>query len=74
MDEHERAALEKEFTYHAPTPEEVERMTAIRIAAKVLAETILDNVPDCADRSAAMRKIREVSMTANAAIVLNRPR
>jgi hypothetical protein len=64
--------IEKEFSYHTPTPEEVARMNEIRAAAKELVLVIARNVPACADRSAAFRKIREASVTANAAIVLNR--
>lgn len=60
------------FTYHAPTPDEVKRMEQIRLAARRLATVLVQNVPSCADRSAALRKLRECSMTANAAIVLNR--
>jgi hypothetical protein len=66
------AELNEQFTYHAPTAPEVARMTEIREAAKNLASIIRATVPPCADRSAAIRKIREASMTANAAIVLNR--
>jgi hypothetical protein len=40
-------------------------------AAKNFAEVILANCPSGADRSDAIRKIREARMTANAAIALN---
>lgn len=56
------------FKYHAPTPEQVERYTALRESAKQFAECIERNAPKCADRSAAIRKVREAVMTANAAI------
>ncbi len=60
--------LDTWFTYHSPTPEKLPRYTAIRAAAKVLAETILENTPASADQSDAIRKVREAVMTANAAI------
>lgn len=43
----------------------------IRSVAKVLAETILEEVPVGADQSAALRKLRECVMTANAGIALS---
>jgi len=59
------------FTYHAPSPEQVEKMEVIREAAIALANAILATMPDCADKSAALRQVREARMTANAGIVLN---
>jgi len=58
------------FSYHAPKPGQPERYESIRAAAKVLATTILTCCPDSADRSAALRQVREAVMTANAAIAL----
>lgn len=58
------------FTYHPPKPGQPERYTAIRDVARVLAQTIIDNTPAGADQSAAIRKLRECVMTANAAIAL----
>ena len=66
-----KANVREVFTYHTPSPEQVEKMERIREAAIILATVILDTVPDCADKSAALRQIREARMTANAAIVLN---
>lgn len=62
--------LENIFSYHAPTEEQIPKYEALRVAAKVFAQAILDNTPQCADRSAAIRKVREAVMTANAAIAL----
>lgn len=56
------------FTYHAPTPEQLVQYREIRTAAKIFAETINRHVPAGADKTAAMRKVREATMTANAAI------
>ena len=60
--------IEHWFTYHPPTRTQPARYIALRDAAKTFALVILDNVPDCADRTAAIRKVRETVMTANAAI------
>lgn len=58
------------FTYHAPSPDQIPRYQAIRDAAKGLAAIILQNTPASADQTAALRKLRESVMTANAAIAL----
>jgi len=59
------------FEYHEPTEEQVQQMKVIRGTAKALAMAIINNTPKSADQSAAIRKLREAVMTANAAIVLN---
>lgn len=62
------------FQYHAPSdhPEGGEAVSAryerLRAAGKVFAEVILAETPGCADQSAAIRKVREAVMTANAAV------
>ena len=58
------------FTFHPPTGDQPERYVAIRAAADVFARVILENCPGCADRAAAIRKVRETVMTANASIAL----
>ena len=63
--------VEAVFTYHAPVPPQVESYQKIRNAAKELVGVILQNCPDCADRSAAIREVRVAVMTANAAIALS---
>lgn len=60
--------IENYFTYHAPTPDQIERYQALRDAAKELAYLIVALVPDGPDKSAAIRKLRETVMTANAGI------
>jgi len=62
---------EKVFTYQPATEDTIPKYNAIREQAKVFVQTILDNAPGCADRSAAIRKVREAVMTANAAIALD---
>ena len=59
------------FSYHPPTSETLPKFAAINQAAKNFAEVILQNCPSCADRSAAIRSIRDARMTANAAVALN---
>jgi hypothetical protein len=56
------------FTYHAPKGDQQARYVILRDEARELAFKILQLVPNCADRSAAIRKLRECIMTANAAI------
>lgn len=63
--------LEHVFTYHAPTPEQLPKYTALREAAKAFAQVIVDNTPSSADQTTAIRKVREAVMTANAAIALD---
>ena len=60
--------LDNLFIYHAPKGDQTERYVKIRDAGKVMAQVILDCCPPNADTSAAIRKVREAVMTANAAI------
>lgn len=62
--------LKNIFTYHAPKGDQSERYVKVREAALAFAETIEAHVPDGADKTAAIRKVREAVMTANAAIAL----
>jgi len=59
------------FKYHAPNETTIPKYAAINQAAKNFAEVILANCPRGADRSAAIRLLRDARMTANAAIALN---
>lgn len=56
------------FKHHAPTAETQEKYIAIREAAEAFALVIEKHTPPCADQTAALRKLREVVMTANASI------
>lgn len=64
------AELESIFTYHPPVNDQPKRYVNVRDAAKVFAQVIVDNCPACADRTAAIRKIREAVFVANASIAL----
>lgn len=59
------------FSYHAPTPEQVGQYQRLREGALAFTRIILAETPGCADQSAAIRKVREAVMTANAAVALN---
>ena len=56
------------FTYHAPRPEQIVPYAAIRDKAKELAELFNNAVPDCADKTAAMRDLRNTVMAMNLAV------
>ena len=60
--------LDNWFTYHSPTPDQLPKYLAVREAGKAFASSIVANSPDCADTTAAVRKVREAVMTANQAI------
>lgn len=64
------AALADVFSYHAPGPEDPAKYEAVRAAARELARVILVHCPPSADRTFAIRQVREAVMTANASIAL----
>lgn len=63
--------IEKNFTYHAPRPDQISRYTEIRFYAKKLAELFEMNCPESRELSLAMTKLEEAVMWANAAIARN---
>lgn len=62
--------LDNMFSYHAPTEEQRASYERIRLAGFGLANVIEANTPAGADQAAAIRKVREAVMTANAAVAL----
>jgi hypothetical protein len=58
------------FAYHPPTGAQPDHYGLIRERGKDLVAAILSRCPPCADTTAAVRKVREAVMTANAAIAL----
>lgn len=62
--------IDNVFSYHAPTGDQPARYEAIRAAAKEFALVLVANTPKSADQTAAVRKLRESVMTANASIAL----
>lgn len=63
-----QAELDNWYSYHAPKVSQVQKYTAIRAKAKELAELFNNSVPDCADKSAAHRDLRDAVMAMNCAI------
>lgn len=64
----QRNKIENWFEYHQSNAGNIQKYMMIRQGAKVLAKIIFENTPTCADHTAALRKLREVVMTANASI------
>lgn len=62
--------IEDLFSYHPPKGNQPERYEKIRNKAKELAHVIIACTPASADQTAAIRKLREAVMTANASIAL----
>lgn len=56
------------FQYHPPVQDQAQRYEQIRAAAHRFAQLLVQLCPPSADRTAAIRKIREVVYTANASI------
>jgi len=71
IDEKTSNEIDQWFVYHSPKDDQPIRYGYLREAARSLAVDICRNVPPCADRTAALRKLRECIMTANAAIACN---
>jgi hypothetical protein len=59
------------FQYHTPTPARLSKYFDLRNSAKAFAEQFDKSVPDCADKTAAMRHLRETVMAMNLAIACN---
>jgi hypothetical protein len=60
--------IENWFTYHPPSKTDLVAYEKLRNAAKVFANAINDICPDSADKTVAIRKVREAVMIANASI------
>ena len=58
------------FSHHPATPEKLAGYDAIHVGAKQFARVILEHVPECSDRLAVLRLLREASMLACAAVSL----
>jgi hypothetical protein len=59
------------FSYHAPTPTKLMIYYDLRKTAKEFAELFDSAIPDCADKTAAMRHLRETVMAMNLAVACN---
>ncbi len=63
-----RENLDNWFMYHAPTGDDAVAYEKLRSSARNFADAIRELTPPSADQTAAIRKVREAVMTANAAI------
>ncbi len=70
MDAKIEDALKDIFSYHAPQDTDVAVYNKLRNGALEFARVVMEECPPGADRMAAVRKIREAVMTANAAVAL----
>jgi hypothetical protein len=60
--------LQEWFTHHPPQGDQGAKYERIRAAGLAFATVLRDETPPSADQTAAIRKVREAVMTANAAI------
>lgn len=58
------------FDHHTPSAENLIAYDAIHVAAKAFARVILKHTPPSEDQKAALRLLREATMTASAAVAL----
>ncbi len=58
------------FSHHPATPQKLADYEAIHSGAKQFAQVLLEHVPECEDRLAVLRLLREASMLACAAVSL----
>jgi len=70
LNEAEKVWLRDVFHYHTPSEAQLQQYIRIRDGAGDFARVVMLTCPPSADRSAALRKIREAVMTANASIAL----
>lgn len=70
-DEPAMAQQHPALIYHAPTPEQVEKINAVRDALSAAIYAIQSIVPGCAEQTLAIRKVEEASMWANKAVVFD---
>ena len=59
------------FSHHHATPEKLKIYELIHESAKQFAKVIIERVPDGADRTTALRLLREASMMACAGVSLD---
>lgn len=67
----QQSDIDNWFTYHAPNSVSLQAYTEIRSKAKELAELFNNHCTDCADKTAAMRELRNTVMAMNLAIACN---
>jgi len=60
--------IENWFTYHTPSSDDLVTYEKLRNSAKSFATAINELCPESADKTSAIRKVREAVMTANASV------
>lgn len=70
MPQFDKEAIDDMFSYHPPEAGQPAHYDAIREGARQFAHTLIEHTPPSPDQSAAIRKLRECVMTANAAVAL----
>jgi hypothetical protein len=63
--------LERIFTYHAPTPDQIDRYRALRVLARQFARAIVELSPASREQSLAISHVQEAVMCVNAAIAIH---
>lgn len=66
-----QAELDNWYSYHGPTPEQIDVYEQIRAKGKELAELFNVSCPGCPDASYAHRELRNTIMAMNLAIACN---
>jgi len=66
-----REQIKRNFIYHTPDQESIDKLDKLREKAKELALLIDEHCPNSREKSLAMTKLEESNMWANAAIVRN---
>lgn len=64
-----KKAIIRSFRYHQPSPEQIERISAVRNGFTDLARLVMRSTRGSADQTAALRQLHEAMMTVNKAIV-----
>jgi hypothetical protein len=59
------------FEYQVPTSEQIKKIQAVREAHKVLYEVLLAEIPQCSERTLAIRALEKCSFWSNKAIVFD---
>jgi hypothetical protein len=63
----------QQFAYHPATPETAPRHAAVRDLLACTVRELWEIVPDCPEKTLAIRKLQEMGMYANLAIALTAP-
>lgn len=63
--------IENNFKYHKPMEKNIEKFKEIRDEGRTFAKLMMDEVPECPERTLAFRKIEEAVMWANAGLARN---